>query len=223
MADDVVPATGASLVYETFGHSAVNAGPAGGRRSYPLRPVWGPFGTFNAPALDGGFPVQFDTATKVVFGAVSDAPAETAVGNFGLIALLKGVLAHLLGGTTQVEFATPQQMTGQFSVDEMPVNSRTTRQYNPVNVVQALTAASSAAVALPTLGATREVRLMADQPFWLRFGTSGVAAASAASGSSLYAAYSGEVVEVPPGATHFRVIRAGSADGTIDVAAVANP
>ena len=108
-----------------------------GNPSGPLTPASFVVGPALEALLDILARLNDSLPTGAALGAVTDAPAETAVGSFGLIALMKGVLAHLLGGTTQVEFATPQEMTGQFSVDEMPVTSTTTRQYNPANVVQA--------------------------------------------------------------------------------------
>lgn len=79
---------------------------------------------------------------------------------------------------------------------------------------QAVGASSTAAVTLPTLGASRRLRVMANTRCWLRFGMSGVGAAAADGDSIPFAPDSPEVVKVPAGATHFRVIR-DSADGFV--------
>lgn len=91
--------------------------------------------------------------------------------------------------------------------------AQTVAEYG-AGVRQAVGASSSNAVLLPTLGPSRRVRVMANTRCWLRFGASGVAAAEVAGNSIPFAPDSPEVVQVPVGATHFRVIR-DSADGFV--------
>lgn len=79
---------------------------------------------------------------------------------------------------------------------------------------QAVGATSTAATALPALGPSRRLRVMASTRCWLRFGTSGVGAAAADGNSIPFAPDAPEVVVVPSAATHFRVIR-DSADGFV--------
>ncbi len=94
----------------------------------------------------------------------------------------------------------------------------TTRQYAAGTRV-AVATASSAATALPTLGETREVRVLANTRCWVRFGTGGVAASVAAT-SIPFPADCPEVIEVPADATHFAVIR-DTADGFVTLTPVA--
>jgi hypothetical protein len=98
------------------------------------------------------------------------------------------------------------------------VQHTTTRQY-AAGTRLAVATASSAATALPVLGATREVRVLANTRCWLRFGTGGVAASVAAT-SIPFPADAPEVVIVPADATHFAVIR-DTADGFVTLTPVA--
>lgn len=75
---------------------------------------------------------------------------------------------------------------------------------------------SSAPVTLPTLGASRRVRINASTRCWVRFGTSGSVTASVAGTSIPFEANSPEYVVVPAGMTHFAVIR-DSADGFVHI------
>jgi len=104
-------------------------------------------------------------------------------------------------------------------------SARTTREYNQTGVRVSVTATGTAANALPTLGDTREVRLMANVRCFVRFGTNNAGsldtAASVSGNSFPIAADSPEVVRVPIGATHFAVIRDAASDGNLTVHASA--
>jgi hypothetical protein len=84
--------------------------------------------------------------------------------------------------------------------------SQSVAEYAP-GVRQAVGASSTEAIALPALGPSRRVRVMANTRCWLRFGTSGVGAAAADGNSIPFAPDAPEVVVVPASATHWRVIR----------------
>lgn len=74
---------------------------------------------------------------------------------------------------------------------------------------------ASATFALPTLGTSRRVRVLANTRCFIRFGGSGVSA-SVAGTSVPFVADLPEYVIVPGGATHFAVIR-DTADGFVHV------
>ena len=132
-----------------------------------------------------------------------------------------------------VSIAAPVAVTGAFFQTTQPVsiaaavavtpptNATTTRVFNfGAAIRQAFTATSTAAIALPTLGATREIRFAPGARCWIRFGDSGVAAAEAAANSFPLEANYPELFPVPVGATHFRIIR-DTADGSIHMTPVA--
>lgn len=97
-----------------------------------------------------------------------------------------------------------------------------TRQYNfAVATRTAVGATSSSAVAIGTLGTSREVMLVASTRCFIRWGDSGVTAAAAADADVL--ALPADALfhlRVPVGVTHFRVIR-DTADGFLRVTPVA--
>jgi hypothetical protein len=70
---------------------------------------------------------------------------------------------------------------------------------------------TSARTTLPTLGASRRVRINCNTRTWVRFGDSTVTASVAAT-SIPFEAFTPEYVIVPASATHFAVIR-DSTDG----------
>lgn len=199
--------------------------PVDGNSLFPGKLFHGPIGTWNPVTMSDGWPVQFDTATALRIGTPGDAAAADESSTAGMIALLKGALRELievsaaLSGTLTASGSFT--LSGGVDVETVPTVGETTREYALANsVLAAFTATSTAAATLPTLGASREVRLQATQPCWLVWGASGVGAASAAAGSILVGAYSAEVVRIPAGATHFRVIRAAD-DGSLLITAVA--
>jgi len=98
--------------------------------------------------------------------------------------------------------------------------NHTTREYVFANQTRtAIGSTSSAAVALGTLGLSREVMLHATSRCFILFGASDVGAATAAAGHLILEAGERFVTRMPVGVTHFRVIR-DSADGHLDVTPV---
>ncbi len=95
--------------------------------------------------------------------------------------------------------------------------SGTTRQY--AVGTRAAVGSTTARTALPTLGDTHEVRILANTRCWIRFGSDSVEA-SVAGTSIPFPADTPEVVIVPDSATHFAVIR-DSADGFVTLTPVA--
>lgn len=82
-----------------------------------------------------------------------------------------------------------------------------TRAFNWAgNIREAFTTSSTSAIALPTLGTSREVRIHANVRAFIRFGDSGVTAASVAAGQMICPADIPDVIRIPAGQTHFRVI-----------------
>ena len=95
-----------------------------------------------------------------------------------------------------------------------------TRQYDFAgNVRQTVTGTSTAAIALPTLYASREVMVHASERCVIRLGASDVAAATVASGQLILEAGERFHFKIATGATHFRVIR-DSTDGFLSITAV---
>jgi hypothetical protein len=95
-----------------------------------------------------------------------------------------------------------------------------TRQYDFTgNVRQAVTGTSTAAVALPTLYTSREVMVHSAERAFIRFGDSGVTAATAASGQLIMEAGERFHLRLATGITHFRVIR-DTTDGNVTITAV---
>lgn len=95
-----------------------------------------------------------------------------------------------------------------------------TRTYDFANNVRAAVGvASTAAAAMPTLSASRELMVHASTRCFLRLGASDVGAASAAAGHLVLEAGERFHFRVAAGNTHFRVIR-DTADGFITVTAV---
>ena len=128
--------------------------------------------------------------------------------------------------TTQpVSLASSVAVTGTFWQATQPVSvptaATTTRTYSLANAIRkAFTATSTAEEALPTLGATREVRFAASARCWMKWGATGLSAAAPEAASFVLEANSPEVVAIPAGATHFRVIR-DTADGSVLMTPVA--
>lgn len=89
-----------------------------------------------------------------------------------------------------------------------------TRQYNlAAGTRTAVTASSSAAVAIGTLGSSREILLISSTRCFIRFGTASVTAASATDATVLpLPADAMFTLRVPSDVTHFTVVRS-TADG----------
>lgn len=99
--------------------------------------------------------------------------------------------------------------------------NHSTREYNfAAGTRTAVTATSTTAVALGTLGALREVMIHATTRLFMRFGNSGVAAATVGANQLILEPGEKFHLRVPPDVTHFRAIR-DTADGFVTVIPVA--
>ena len=95
-----------------------------------------------------------------------------------------------------------------------------TRAFNWANNVrEAFTTSSTAAIALPTLGTSRELRVHTSVRAFIRFGASDVSPATVAAGQMISPADVPDVIRVPVGQTHIRVI-GEAASGSISLTAV---
>lgn len=95
-----------------------------------------------------------------------------------------------------------------------------TRAFNWANNVrEAYGTTSTAAIALPTLGTSRELRVHTSVRAFIRFGASDVAAATVAAGQMISPADVPDVIRIPTGQTHVRVI-GEAASGSISLTAV---
>ena len=130
-----------------------------------------------------------------------------------------GVHAELFeqsaGGVTPVvELATPT--TAIPTTDSLGG----TRAFNWANNVrEAFTTSSTAAIALPTLGTSRELRIHTSVRAFIRFGASDVSPATVAAGQMISPADVPDVIRIPTGQTHVRVIGETSS-GSISLTAV---
>ena len=95
-----------------------------------------------------------------------------------------------------------------------------TRAFNWANNVrEAFTTSSTAAIALPTLGTSRELRIHTSVRAFIRFGASDVSPATVAAGQMISPADVPDVIRIPTGQTHCRVI-GETASGSISLTAV---
>ena len=95
-----------------------------------------------------------------------------------------------------------------------------TRAFNWANNVrEAYGTTSTAAIALPTLGASREMRIHTSVCAFIRFGASDVSPATVAAGQMISPADVPDVIRIPTGQTHIRVI-GETASGSISLTAV---
>ena len=95
-----------------------------------------------------------------------------------------------------------------------------TRAFNWANNVrEAFTTGSTAAIALPTLGTSRELRIHTSVRAFIRFGASDVSPATVAAGQMISPADVPDVIRIPTGQTHVWVIGETSS-GSISLTAV---
>lgn len=165
-------------------------------------------------AAANGARVAMADEDRSLLGLTNSSAAADETATTGINGLLKGIFARLRGNlSTQLVAGTAN--IGDVDVLTVPTVASTTREYDIVNGARvAFTSTSTAATALPTLGASREVRLCASARCWIKWGTSGVSAAAAEAASFPVEANSPEVIRIPSSATHYRVIR-DSADGNL--------
>ncbi len=139
----------------------------------------------------------------------------------GTVALDSATLTALETITIGAALPAGNNNIGDVDVASLPVTGTTTRTYSLANAIRvAFTATSTAEAALPTLGASREIRFAASARCWVKWGATGLTAAAAEAASLVLEANSPEVIAMPAGATHFRVIR-DSADGNLLMTPVA--
>lgn len=166
-------------------------------------------------------------AINADLGTPTDAPAASptaTAGIGGLIRLgLEGLATALTNWTTLLARIPALQSGNVPVVTTASVTDPTgngTRGYDFANALrQAYTSTSTAAVALPALGTSRELMLMPSTRCFVRFGDSNVGAAAAAAGNLALAADERFHLRISAGVTHFRVIR-DTADGNLSVTAV---
>jgi hypothetical protein len=154
-------------------------------------------------------------------------PGATAAKQDTLIGHVDGIEALL--GTIDADTGSIDSKLPALQSERLPVlttasptdpTGNGTRAYDFTNGLrQAFTGTSTAAVALPSLGTSREVMFHASARCFVRFGDSNVTAASAAAGHMVLATEERFHLRVPVGVTHFRVIR-DSIDGNLNVVAV---
>ena len=119
-------------------------------------------------------------------------------------------------------------MTGSGTVNVVATTALTTadslggtREFNwENNVRETYTTTSTLAIALPTLGSRREARIHTSTAAFIKFGNSAVGAATVGQGNMNSPPEVPDVIKIPAGHTHFRII-GETADGNISITAVA--
>lgn len=193
MPDNVTaPGTG-----ETFATDQI------GSVHYPkTKLVYGANETATDVTAAAGYPVALDAPTLAALENTTvtvGAPLPAGSNTIGTVALDAASLAAL------------ETITA--IVNALPTIGTTTRSYNLTNAIRVATGATSTAeAALPTMGLTREIRFAASARCWIKWGATGLSAAAAEAASLVLEANAPEVLQIPAGATHFRIIR-DTADG----------
>jgi len=128
-------------------------------------------------------------------------------------------MADLVDAVKILKPNTPEELIYDYfpdpsAIDAVNAFGSGTREYNLAQGTRtAIASTSSAAVAIGTLGTSREVMLIASSRCFIRFGASNVAAAVAADANVLALPTDAMFhLRVPSGVTHFTVIR-DTADG----------
>ena len=119
-------------------------------------------------------------------------------------------------------------ITGSGSVNVVATTTLTTadslggtREFNwENNVRETYTTTSTLAIALPTLGSRREARIHTSTAAFIKFGNSAVGAATVGQGNMNSPPEAPDVIKIPVGHTHFRII-GETAGGNISITAVA--
>ncbi len=119
-------------------------------------------------------------------------------------------------------------MTGSGTVNVVATTALTTadslggtREFNwENNVRETYTTTSTHAIALPTLGSRREARIHTSTAAFIKFGNSAVGAATVGQGNMMSPPEVPDVIKIPVGHTHFRII-GETAGGNISITAVA--
>lgn len=154
-----------------------------------------------------------DVATETTLAAQSTlmgATTETAPVSDTAISGLNGRLQRIAQNITTMISNITEMITA--------TNRSGTREYNMAGITRQAVGAASARVALPTLGASRELYVMASTRCFFRSGDSSITAAAGA--SHPLAADERFHLRVPAGHTHIAYIR-DSSDGNITIVPVA--
>ena len=136
----------------------------------------------------------------------------------GTVALDAPTLAALENTTVTVGAALPAGTNniGDVDVLTVPQTATTTREYSTANALYLTVGASSAATALPTLGATREVYIHAiGARVFFRTGTDNTVTASVGAGNQVVAADEKFHFRIPAGHTHIAVIGSGGTGNAV--------
>ena len=171
----------------------------------------------------GGGAVTVADGADVAQGATTQAAAAAAgTGNYSLIQAAKRALLNWAALLARI----PALESGRMPVEAVAVatdaNGNGTREYNLSAATRTVVGStSSAAVAIGTLGTSREVMWIASSRCFVRLGTSAVTAAAAADANVLPIAVDSMFhIRLPAGVTHYTVIR-DTADGIIHCIPVA--
>lgn len=177
-------------------------------------------GTGDASAANQVLQTTQLTAINADLGAPDDAAATTDGGTFGIIPLIKRGLANWTALLARI----PALQNGAVPISGIAADGfgNGTREYNLAQGTRtAVATASSAAVPIGTLGASRELMLIASTRCFVRFGTSAVTAALATDANVLPVPVDAMFhLRLPAGVTHFTVIR-DTADGFLRTIPVA--
>ena len=165
----------------------------------------------------GGGAVTVADGADVAQGATTQAAA--AANGSGNYTLLQAAKRGLLNWSTLLG-RIPALVSGRVPVEAIAVATDAvgigTREYNfAAGTRTATSATSSAAVPIPTLGASRELMMVASARCLVKFGASDVTAAAATDADVLPVPVDAMFHHrIPTGVTHFRVIR-DSVDGIL--------
>jgi hypothetical protein len=177
-------------------------------------------GTGDASAANQVLQTNQLTAINTDLGAPADAAATTDAGTFGVIPLIKRGLVNWTALLARI----PALQNGAVPISGIAADGfgNGTREYNFAQGTRTVvTTTSSAAIAIGTLGASRELMLIASTRCFVRFGTSAVTAALATDVNVLALPADAMFhLRVPAGVTHFTVIR-DTAEGFIRTIPVA--
>ena len=176
-----------------------------------------------SPGGVGGGAVTVADGADVAQGATTQAAA--AANGTGNYTLLQAAKRGLLNWSTLLG-RIPALVSGRVPVEAIAVATDAvgigTREYNfAAGTRTVVGATSSAAIAIGTLGSSRELMMVASARCFVKFGDSAVAAAAATDADVLPVPVDAMFHHrIPTGVTHFRVIR-DSVDGILRAIPVA--
>lgn len=168
-----------------------------------VAPTWVPSGMAEV-TYPLGVDLYLDTsnlsAIATGIGAPADAAASTDTGSFSLLSFVKRGLQNWATLLSRI----PALVGGALPTTDTQGGTRAFNWAAGTRV--AFPTTSTGALPLPTLGASRELQVLPDARCFIRFGDSGVAAATVAEGQMIALADIPNVIRVPVGQTHYRVI-----------------